>query len=206
MNNNKKFVLLARSVGKGAMGSVFEGRDPKNGNIVALKRCDGQEDKRGKVEAQNLEKIRSKNIVRFLGYGYHESHLYIAMDLVVGEDYESFLNKLKSPLTWMEASKDMRQVMQGMKAVHSLGIIHRDLKPANLMRKQNGDMVVVDFGTSKQVNAVSAACATMVGEFVGTPVYASPEQHKRAALTAACDVFSIGVIFVEALTKKLPFL
>eukprot|EP00960_Hanusia_phi_P075817 768472-Hanusia_phi.AAC.1 len=205
MNNKSKFILLQRTVGKGAMGSVFEGRDPKNGNIVALKRCEGQSDKRGKIEAQNLEKIHSKNIVRFLGYGYHESSLYIAMDLVVGEDYESFLSKLESPLPWMEAARDLRQVMEGIKAVHSLGIIHRDLKPSNIMRKQNGDIVVVDFGTSKLIGDASASL-TIAGSFVGTPLYASPEQHKRSSeITAACDVFSIGVIFVEALTKRLPF-
>ncbi|EKX37631.1 hypothetical protein GUITHDRAFT_40834, partial [Guillardia theta CCMP2712] len=156
---------------------------------------------RSREEAKNLSKIQHKNVVSYIGVGEYKKNVAIGMALIVGQSYDDYLQR-HGPLPWKAAGEDMRQVMEGMKAVHQLSILHRDLKPSNLMRKANGDMIIVDFGLSK---SSTSAITTAVGTLVGTPAYASPEQLHGKAPTAASDVFAIGIILYEALTNRLPF-
>ncbi|EKX37955.1 hypothetical protein GUITHDRAFT_77586, partial [Guillardia theta CCMP2712] len=213
LQDNKNDVLLDNGVtyqleklnclAKGSMGKVYKAVCTEDASkIIAVKIClpNGTVD-RSKEEAKNLSKIEHKNVVSYIGVGEHQGYVAIGMSLIVGQGYDEYL-QADGPLPWKAAGSDMRQVMEGMKHVHSLAILHRDLKPSNLMRKSNGDVIIVDFGLSK---SSTSAVTTMVGMLVGTPAYASPEQLQGLPPSASSDVFAIGVILYEAIASRLPF-
>ena len=144
-------VLLGKRLGGGAMGTVYEARDLGDGQLVAVKLCRDAGGVRGDREAQNLEGIVHDNVVRYLGcYRGEETGggLAVAMELVVGVDYATYLSA-HAPLVWRRAARDMRQLLAGLAAVHARGVAHRDVKPANVVRKADGRLVLVDFGLSK---------------------------------------------------------
>eukprot|EP00960_Hanusia_phi_P010450 306225-Hanusia_phi.AAC.1 len=204
LDNGVKYKLeMLENAGKGAMGTVHKATPVNDSSrFIAVKICHltGTVD-RSREEAKNLSKVKHKNVISYIGVGEYNGLVAIGMEFVVGQSYDEYL-KFAGPLPWKVAGEDMRQVMEGMKAVHELSILHRDLKPSNLMRKANGDMIIVDFGLSKSSTSV---IQTQVGALVGTPAYASPEQLQGQKPCPASDVFAIGVILYEALTERLPF-
>jgi tetratricopeptide (TPR) repeat protein/tRNA A-37 threonylcarbamoyl transferase component Bud32 len=98
----------------------------------------------------------------------------------------------------------LRQVADGLTAIHAAGIIHRDIKPANIVIDQSGKPKIVDFGLAR---AGVDPSTTQTGEFFGTPAYASPEQLRgeQAAITGATDIFSFGILLYECLCLQRPF-
>jgi len=192
-------------LGTGAQGSVYKARC--GSRMIALKVPESGK-RISEREYVNLAKIRHKNVVKFLGRGTMQhggSALdVIGMDLVVGISYEEYLAEKDGHLPWFEVAQDFRQIIDGMSAVHAEGIIHRDLKPANIVRKKNGDIVIVDFGLSKDTMS-SMATATMAGRLMGTPAYCSPEADNPRSHTLATDVFSMGIILYEAVSGFLPW-
>ena len=125
-----------------------------------------------------------------------------------GSSYDKYLD-INGPLKWDEAKDDFSQLILGMACVHAQDILHRDLKPANIMRKKDGRIVIVDFGLSKSTTNDCAIAASMTrsGTFQGTIAYSSPEQHDQelGEVSCASDVFSMAIIFYEAITGGLPF-
>ena len=127
------------------------------------------------------------------------------MDLVIGKSYDEYLQDHFGSIAWTHASEDFRQLIAGMDAVHKHGIMHRDLKPANIMRNKDGHCIIVDFGLSKNTRS-SVGTETASQAFNGTPIYSAPEVTAGSEhATSASDVFSLGLIFYEAVSGHLPF-
>src|SRR5262249_4352680 len=120
---------------------------------------------------------------------------------IEGVDLKSLI-KEKGKLPPAEAAGILRQVCQGLEAAHAVGVVHRDLKPQNIMIEKDGHIVVMDFGIARSGESRGA---TQTGAFLGTPEYMSPEQAKTENVDARSDIFSLGLIFYELLTGKLPF-
>src|SRR4029450_5907571 len=101
-----------------------------------------------------------------------------------------------------EAPEFIRQACLGLEAAHAAGVVHRDLKPQNIMIEKDGHIVVMDFGIA---HSGESRGVTQTGAFLGTPEYMSPEQAQSEEADARSDIFSLGLIFYELLTGKLPF-
>jgi serine/threonine protein kinase len=97
----------------------------------------------------------------------------------------------------------LSQAASGLAEIHRCGIVHRDIKPANLMLREEGVLVLTDFGVAKRLDG--SAGQTLHGEILGTPYYLSPEQAQGDAVTTRTDLYSLGVIFYEMLTGRRPY-
>jgi tetratricopeptide (TPR) repeat protein len=123
------------------------------------------------------------------------------MDFIEGADLKHLITQ-KGKLPPAEAAGIIRRVCQGLEAAHAAGVVHRDLKPQNIMIEKDGHVVVMDFGIA---HSGQSRGVTQTGSFLGTPEYMSPEQAKTENVDARSDIFSLGLIFYELLTGKLPF-
>jgi serine/threonine protein kinase len=97
----------------------------------------------------------------------------------------------------------LRQTAAALEAIHCIGIVHRDLKPDNLMLRADGTLVLADFGIAKHISAVLTK--TRRGDVFGTPQYISPEQALGKLVEARSDLYSLGVLFFQLLTGRLPY-
>ena len=126
---------------------------------------------------------------------------FITMEYVEGEDLRSLMQQ-KMKLAPGEAVEIMLQVCRALEAAHSAGIIHRDLKPQNIMRDKTGRILVMDFGLARTLEGDGM---TQTGALVGTMDYMSPEQALGKDLDQRSDLFTLGLIFYELLTGKMPY-
>src|SRR5690349_6029238 len=123
------------------------------------------------------------------------------MEYVEGEDLRTLIHD-KTKLAPEEAVEIMQQVCRALEAAHSVGIIHRDLKPQNIVRDKSGRILVMDFGLARTLEADGM---TQTGALVGTMDYMSPEQALGKELDQRSDLFTLGLIFYELLTGKMPY-
>jgi eukaryotic-like serine/threonine-protein kinase len=194
-------------LGLGGMGAVYKAFDRQLTRLVALKTILPEMAgtptalKRFKQEVLLAQSIVHKNVVRIFDIGEDGATKFITMDFIEGGDLKSLI-KEKGKLPAAEAAGILRQVCQGLEAAHAAGVVHRDLKPQNIMIEKDGHIVVMDFGIARSGESRGA---TQTGAFLGTPEYMSPEQAKTENVDARSDIFSIGLIFYELLTGKLPF-
>jgi serine/threonine-protein kinase len=203
---------VLKELGKGAMGIVYLGRDPKINRQVAIKtvRFDEIEDEeqakdvkeRFFREAEAAGRLNHPNIVAIYDAGEDMDLAYIAMELLDGIDLSDFLPKQKEKrMSPKMAIKIVGQVADGLNYAHKLGIVHRDIKPANIMLLKNGGVKVTDFGIARVVETSK----TQTGVVLGTPSYMSPEQVVGKKVDGRSDLFSLGVMLYELLTGKKPF-
>ena len=202
---------ILRPIGKGAMGMVYQGLDPAIDRPVALKtiRLDqgADEDETNELrerlmrEAKAAGKLSHPNIVTIYDVGEEGSMQYIAMEYLRGHTLESLL---KAGLDWdyRTISKVMIQVCEALDYAHENGIVHRDVKPANIMIIADNKIKVMDFGIARFDKSASM---TQTGTALGTPNYISPEQLKGQQVDRRSDIFSLGVVFYEILTREKPF-
>src|SRR5215475_1563841 len=194
-------------IGLGGMGAVYKAFDRQLTRLVALKTILPEMAgtptalKRFKQEVLLAQSIVHKNVVRIFDIGEDGGTKFITMDFIEGVDLKNLI-KEKGKLPPAEAAGILRQVCQGLEAAHAAGVVHRDLKPQNIMIEKDGHIVVMDFGIARSGETRGA---TQTGAFLGTPEYMSPEQAKTENVDARSDIFSIGLIFYELLTGKLPF-
>src|SRR5262249_2710174 len=194
-------------LGVGGMGAVYKAFDRQLTRLVALKTILPEMAgtptalKRFKQEVLLAQSIVHKNVVRIFDIGEDGGTKFITMDFIEGVDLKNLI-KEKGKLPPTEAAGILRQVCQGLEAAHAAGVVHRDLKPQNIMIEKDGHIVVMDFGIARSGESRGA---TQTGAFLGTPEYMSPEQAKTENVDARSDIFSIGLIFYELLTGKLPF-
>src|SRR5262245_6944707 len=196
-------------LGVGGMGAVYKAFDRQLTRIVALKTILPEMSatpmalKRFKQEVLLAQSIVHKNVVRIfdIGEDSETNTKFITMDFIEGKDLKTLITE-RGKLPPTEGAAILRQVCQGLEAAHAVGVVHRDLKPQNIMIEQDGHIVVMDFGIAR---AGESRGATQTGAFIGTPEYMSPEQAKTESVDARSDIFSIGLIFYELLTGKLPF-
>ncbi|MFQ6078752.1 MAG: serine/threonine protein kinase, partial [Thermodesulfobacteriota bacterium] len=196
---------IIREIGRGAMGVVYQGYDPKIDRIVALKtiRKDRLADSRDvedlvmrfQKEVRATGKLVHPNIIVIYDTGEDEETAYIAMECIEGNTLENLIQKgIRFP---MEKIIDIiEQICEGLEYTHRQGIVHRDLKPSNIMLVQGERVKITDFGISKAVGAASSPL-TQAGILLGTPSYMSPEQIEGTEINGRSDLFSLGVIFYQ---------
>lgn len=148
-----------------------------------------------------ISKIRHPNVVRIFDLGISDDHAYIAMEYFQRGDLRTGITKGIEP---RQALQYLAQIAGALQVVHEVGVLHRDLKPGNIMERSDGSLALIDFGLAK--HADMKVDMTGTGEIFGTPYYMSPEQGHAQPLDERSDLYSLGVIFYEMLTRKKPFL
>jgi eukaryotic-like serine/threonine-protein kinase len=149
-------------------------------------------------EAEAAAGLQHPNVVAVYDRGEFEGSYYIAMQYVEGRTLKQLID---AGLTSKQAVGLIRQVLEAARFAHRHGIVHRDLKPQNVIVDSEGKAVVTDFGIAR----AGVSEITQAGSVMGTPHYLSPEQAQGMEVTAVSDLYSIGVMLYEALTRRVPF-
>ncbi|MEM9452557.1 MAG: protein kinase [Myxococcota bacterium] len=198
-----RFTLVAM-LGAGAHGVVYEAEDESSGRPVALKmlsRLDPDELYRFKREFRVLADVSDENLVHLHELFVDEAGAFFTMELIRGTDFLSYTRgNGAGQLDEARLRDALRQLCQGLEALHGFGRLHRDLKPSNVLVNEEGHVSVADFGLAEELRVAAIERA-----LVGTPAYMSPEQAAGMELTPASDWYSVGVMLYEALTGRLPF-
>lgn len=189
------------------MGAVYEGVHERSGEKVAVKLISGavadeiRFRRRFAGEVETLKRLRHNNIVRLIGYGEEQGHLFYSMELVEGESLQQRIRRCKR-LDWLPATEIAIQVCRALKHAHDLGVVHRDLKPANLLLTADDTVKLVDFGIAK---LFGAAEHTAAGSVLGTADYMAPEQASGGPITQRTDLYALGSVMYAMLTGRPPF-
>lgn len=198
---------ILTKIGKGGMGDIYKALQEPLNRIVALKVLppqlsrDKEFAKRFEIEAKAISLLQHQNIVSIYEYGDSNGLTYFAMQFVDGLDLGRRIAE-KGVLTIAEIIDYAKQIGRALRYAHSCNIIHRDIKPGNVLIEKNGVVRLSDFGIAK---IFSGTNITMTGSAVGTPEYMSPEQAQGKKLDAQTDLYSLGVVIYEMLTRKPPF-
>jgi eukaryotic-like serine/threonine-protein kinase len=198
---------ILRVLGEGGMGAVYQARDHELDRIIALKvirpELAGNPAilQRFKQELILARNVTHRNVVRIFDLGEAEGIKFITMEYVDGEDLRAIL-KREGKFTPRDAVHVVEQVCRALEAAHTEGVIHRDLKPQNIMRDSQGRIVVMDFGLARSLDTSGM---TQTGALVGTLEYMSPEQALGTELDQRSDLFTLGLIFFELLSGKMPY-
>ncbi len=203
---------ILRLLGAGAMGEVFLAEDPQIGRRVAIKTVKIEEGRPSEMaerkrrlerESRAAGKLLHPNVVALFDVGEDAGVLYLAFECVEGSDLAQRL-EVEPPLTLREVITFVRQAAEGLDYAHRQGVVHRDIKPSNLLiSAASGTIKVSDFGIAKLKDQTSDL--TMTGSVVGSPHYLSPEQIRGDDLDGRSDIFSLGVLFYEVLSRRRPF-
>jgi hypothetical protein len=202
---------ITGELGRGAMGAVYRGVDPKLDRTVAIKMISssmaGGDDRdeilaRFEREARVSARLQHPNVVAVYDVGAEGDELYLVMELIDGDTLSHRLARGQFP-TVPEGLEMIAQAADALAAAHEAGIIHRDIKPGNLLITKAGRVKVTDFGVAKAVGEKMEL--TRTGMMVGSPAYMSPEQVKGMVLDGRSDLFSLGVVLYEMLLHRKPF-
>jgi CHASE2 domain-containing sensor protein len=194
-----------RLLGRGGMGSVYEGHDRILDEPVAIKLMlraalqDTDMFERFLREVKLARRVTHPNVARVYDFVEEEGQQFIAMELLQGQTLRSRNDASKLPP--VEAVKVAREVARGLEAVHKVGVIHRDLKPDNIMLVPGRGAVVMDFGVARGTDQLKS---TSTGAMIGTPQYMSPEQFHGQPVDARSDLYSLGLILYEMLEGQVP--
>ena len=202
---------IQKELGKGAMGVVYLGKDPKIGRVVAIKtlsltqefEADEQEEVKARFfrEAESAGRLNHPNIVTMYDAGEEHDLAYIAMEFLKGKDLVPF-TKPDNLLPLPKVLSIVARVADALGYAHSLHVVHRDIKPANIMYDLESDIVkVTDFGIAR----ITDSSKTKTGMVLGTPSYMSPEQLSGAKIEGQSDLFSLGTSLYQMVCGKLPF-
>ena len=202
---------VEKELGKGAMGVVYLGKDPKIGRVVAIKTMalsqefEGEEltDARERFfrEAETAGRLQHQNIVTIFDAGEEHDLAYIAMEFLKGRDLVDFC-KGNSLLPIPKVLSIVARVAEALAYAHRQNVVHRDIKPANIMYEVDSDTVkVTDFGIAR----ITDSSKTKTGLVLGTPSFMSPEQIAGKKVDGRSDLYSLGVMLFQMLTGVLPF-
>jgi serine/threonine-protein kinase len=195
-------------IGRGAMGTVYQARDPLIERTVAIKtiaiaqlRQEGTDaESRFLREAQSAGRLSHPNIVTIYDVGEVDGLAYIAMEYLPGATLRDLMNKGPMPLDL--ALDTVTQMAEALAFAHEHGVIHRDIKPANVVvTGQSGRIKLTDFGIAHLANSEH----THAGQMLGSPRYMSPEQAMGREVDGRSDIFSLGAMLYEMLTGHYAF-
>jgi hypothetical protein len=187
------------------MGEVYRAEDLKLGNVVALKflptsvQSDPMALAAFHAEVRNTRQVSHPNVCRVYDIGEVDGKHFLTMEYIDGEDLASLLRRI-GRLPADKALEAAHQICAGLAAAHDCGLLHRDLKPANIMLDGRGRVRITDFGL-----ALSSDDATGRSETAGTPAYMAPEQIANGEASVRSDIYSLGLVFYELFTGRLPY-
>ena len=202
---------IDKELGKGAMGVVYLGRDPKISRVVAIKtmalaqefEADELEEVKARFfrEAETAGRLNHPNIVTMYDAGEEHDLAFIAMEFLKGRDLVPY-TKQDNLLPLPKVLGIIARVADALSYAHAQHVVHRDIKPANIMYDPETDSVkVTDFGIAR----ITDSSKTRTGMVLGTPSYMSPEQLAGRKIEGASDLFSLGVSLYQMVCGKLPF-
>ena len=190
------------------MGRVYEAEEAATGRRVAVKLISaeyaGSPDavERFRREGRLASGVAHPRCVFVLAADEAAGRPYIVMELMPGETLQDLVDR-DGPLPPDQALVKILDVIDGLCEAHRLGVVHRDVKPSNCFLEADGRVKVGDFGLSKSL--VGDAALTRTGTFLGTPLFASPEQIKSEAVGPQSDVYSVAATLYCLLTGRAPF-
>jgi serine/threonine protein kinase len=201
---------IIRELGKGAMGIVYEGRDPNIGRRVAIKTARKDVVAASGMAAEMMERflrearaagaLTHPNIITIYDADEEDGITYIAMEFIQGGNLADVIRN-RSRLGYDQIVDYGATIALALAAAHDAGIIHRDIKPANILTPTGGPIKLADFGIAH----VSDSNLTQDGAMIGTPHYMSPEQFMGQKVDGRSDLFSVGVLLYELVTGEKPF-
>jgi hypothetical protein len=201
---------IEKELGRGAMGVVYLGKDPKINRKVAIKTLDYSQFSRSALktvkarffrEAEAAGRLSHSNIVTVYDIGEEEDFAFIAMDYVTGVPLSNYVKPSKL-LPVEEVYRIVQVIAMGLDYAHRQKIVHRDIKPGNIMYNPKSKAIkITDFGIARITDSVK----TRTGAFLGSPSYMAPEQIIGSKVDGRADLYSLGASFYQLLTGKLPF-
>jgi tetratricopeptide (TPR) repeat protein len=200
-----KYEIL-KELGRGAMGVVYQARDPLIGRLVALKTINANLVDRPDLlerfyqEAQSAGKLQHPNIVTIFELGQEKDTPFIAMEYLDGESLEKIISRQMDQPMAMRLGYIVR-VCQALEYAHKNRVVHRDIKPGNIMVGSDGAVKVVDFGIARLVDF----SRTHTNMMIGTPAYMAPELFRKKRADERTDIWAVGVTFFELLSSQRPF-
>jgi len=194
---------LLHKLGDSARAVVYLAYSAILGRNVALKISKPESDECQEFarEYTAISALQHPAVVDIYDYGFHEGREFIAMEYFPCGDLKT---RLQQPMTVTESLQFAQRICAALEVVHGAGLVHRDLKPPNVMLRQDGSIVLIDFGLAKQLE--QAHLNSLAGVLRGSPYYMSPEQAQGLPLDARSDLYSTGVILYEMLTGNKPYL
>lgn len=202
---------VEKELGKGAMGVVYLGKDPKIGRVVAIKTLALSEEFEGEAlvdarerffrEAETAGRLQHQNIVTIFDAGEDRDLAYIAMEFLKGKDLVDYCTRGRL-LAVPTVLSIVARVADALAYAHQQRVVHRDIKPANIMYELESDTVkVTDFGIARLTDSGK----TRTGLVLGTPSFMSPEQLAGKKVDGRSDLYSLGVMLFQMLAGVLPF-
>lgn len=200
---------IEREIGRGAMGAVYLGTDPKINRQVAIKTMALSQEFHGDEltearrrffrEAETAGRLQHPDIVTIFDAGEDQDLAYIAMEFLKGEDLQRHTQTALLPVA--DVVRVAARIAEALAYAHSQGVVHRDIKPANVMLDLASDQVkVTDFGIAR----IADSARTRTGMVLGTPSFMSPEQMAGRRVDGRSDLYSLGVMLYQLLTGHLP--
>ena len=198
-------------LGRGAMGAVYRGRDPRIDRTVAIKTMllsglepSAEQEYRARfvVEAKAAGRLTHPGIVTIFDVGEPDAETpYLVMEYVEGQSLDKLLVGENNQLPLNTALRIAQELAEALHYAHEQGVVHRDIKPANVLVTTDGHVKITDFGIAK----LNQAQLTLPGHVLGSPAYMAPEQLNEEGVDGRSDLFSVGVILYSMLTGHRPF-
>lgn len=200
--------VIKEEIGQGGMATVYLASDPRFERDVAIKVLpphflhDIRFRARFEREARIVAGLQHPAIVPVYDFGEEEGQPYLVMTLMTGGSLDDRLRE--GPMPPAEIERILGRLCPALDAAHQRGIVHRDLKPANILFDQWNEPYLTDFGIVKLTDA-EGTMLTTTGGIIGTPAYMSPEQVQGQEIDGRSDIYALGVILFQMLTRQLPY-
>jgi serine/threonine protein kinase/WD40 repeat protein len=207
---------IIEEIARGGMGVVYTARQRSLNRIVALKmiltgRLAGEAElRRFRAEAEMAAGLQHPNIVAIHEVGEHDGQPFFSMEYVLGKNLAELC--YNEPLDAQHAAAYLKTIAAAIQYAHSRGVLHRDLKPSNILIDQNNQPRITDFGLARRLDDSRLLTInhqlTLTGQILGSPNFMSPEQAAgdRKAVGPQSDIYSLGAILYQLLTRRPPFI